>query len=459
VLALAALISAAGSGYAEAPRTQASVSRSAYAERLQGFWLGQCVANWTGLTTEMVRCAAPFYTDDDWGKPVGKTIGGGVPAHAEVIDFVIKRGADPWGSDDDTDIEYMYLHALHGSDRVLLSGDQVRATWLRHIYSNEDAPLASDGKTRENFLWVSNEAAYYLMKDHGLTPPETSDPQRNPLHAMIDAQLTTEIFGLMAPGRPDVALRLARLPIRTTASGEAAEIAEFYVVMHSLAVTGDSTAPIAARLLANADRARSRLAEGSYPAKMYDFVKGSFEGNPDKEDWELTRDAVYTRYQLGNADGYEYREPYDAGINFASSLVSLFYGGGDYRNTVRIGTLAGWDSDNPTATWGGLIGFMLGRQGVERALDRRDISQAYWIHRTRRGFPDRTPSAAGEDTFSMMAARGVEVVDCVVVQEMGGSVDRPADTWLIPGFVSPQNTDHASGTPRISSGHHEDATP
>ena len=29
------------------------ISRSNYANRLYGFWLGQCIANWTGLVTEM----------------------------------------------------------------------------------------------------------------------------------------------------------------------------------------------------------------------------------------------------------------------------------------------------------------------------------------------------------------------------------------------------------------------
>ena len=29
------------------------LSRSEYKERLYGFWLGQCIANWTGLVTEM----------------------------------------------------------------------------------------------------------------------------------------------------------------------------------------------------------------------------------------------------------------------------------------------------------------------------------------------------------------------------------------------------------------------
>ena len=68
----------------------------------------------------------------------------------------------------------------------------------------------------------------------GMVPPTTSDPANNDFYEMIDAQLTTEIFGLFAPGRPDVALQMAELPIRTTASGEATLASEFYVVMHAL---------------------------------------------------------------------------------------------------------------------------------------------------------------------------------------------------------------------------------
>ena len=59
---------------------------------------------------------------------------------------------------------------------------------------------------KENFLWVSNQRAHDLMHIDGLLPPATSDPLHNIEYEMIDAQLTTEIFRLFAPARPDVAL-------------------------------------------------------------------------------------------------------------------------------------------------------------------------------------------------------------------------------------------------------------
>ena len=61
----------------------------------------------------------------------------------------------------------------------------------------------------------------------GMLPPATSDPANNEHYAMIDAQLTTEIFGLYSPVYRNIALEMAYLPIRTSARKEAAEIAEF----------------------------------------------------------------------------------------------------------------------------------------------------------------------------------------------------------------------------------------
>jgi hypothetical protein len=67
-----------------------------------------------------------------------------------------------------------------------------------------------------------------------------------------------------------------------------------------------------------------------------------------------------------------------------------------------IGILAGCISDNPTATWGGLLGFLLGKEDIDRAFDKSDFSDIYWISRTRRNFPDHTLDMDGGETFSFM---------------------------------------------------------
>ncbi len=412
-----------------------TISREDYADRLQGFWLGACIANWTGLVTEMDKIGnigeirtGEFYTQADWGQPDQPNIWSEEPSDlSPTIGFVFRDEGEVWGADDDTDIEYMYQHLLYTNGTSVLTAEQIRDGWLKHMKHEE-----------ENYLWVSNQKALDLMLA-GFEPPDTSDPRISTdslydnYYEMIDAQLTTEIFGLFAPARPDIALKMARLPIRTTARENARYISEFYVTMHALAIVADSSRSRAEQLVWMADKAREDVPEDSYTAKMYDFVKGKYlEGIP----WEQARDAVYQRYQVEQEDGYTITSKdlycngcFVGGINFASSLVSLFYGEGDLKETIKIGTLCGWDSDNPTATWGGLLGFMYGKKGVEAAFG-RTFSDKFNIHRTRVNFPDD-----GLDDFENMANTGLFIIDRVVQEEMGGGTDLENNLWYIPSSI------------------------
>jgi hypothetical protein len=403
------------------------ISREDYAEKLYGFWLGQCIANWTGLVTEMDKIGnigevktGDFYTRHDWGKPDHPSIWGeGIPSDlSENIDFVFEDENGIWGADDDTDIEYMYQYLLHTNQTSILSPEQIQQGWLKHIRAEE-----------ENYLWVSNQKAFDLMQE-GVLPPETSHPENNPEYEMIDAQLTTEIFGLFAPTHPNIALKMAHLPIRTTARLNAEWISEFYVIMYSLTSLVDENLPVNEQIMWMANQARLRLPEESYSAKMYDFVLSRYnEGVP----WEQARDEIYQRYQVEQQDGYNITSQnrycngcFAAGINFAAGLVSLFYGEGDLLETIKIGVLAGWDSDNPTATWGGMLGFMLGKSGVENAFGQK-FSNKFNIHRTRQNFPND-----GIDTFENMANTGLEIIDRVVVEEIGGTLNSEKKIWILP---------------------------
>ena len=403
------------------------ISRLDYLNKLYGFWLGQCIANWTGLITEMDKIGnigniktGKFYTRKDWGKADQPNIWGNSLSSdiSPTIDFVFIDKGFAWGSDDDTDLEYMYQFMHYKNKSSILNGEQIRAGWLKHIRKEE-----------ENFLWVSNQTAFDLMND-GMIPPATSLPKNNPNYEMIDAQLTTEIFGLFAPARPDIALKLSHLPIRTTAKLNSEWIAEFYVIMHSLASYVNEELSMKNKILWMASQSRKRLPDNSYSAKMYDYVKRNYDAGIE---WEITRDMIYNRYQVMQKDGYNITSKnlhcngcFAAGINFASSIISLLYGEGDLKETIKIGTLCGWDSDNPTSTWGGLIGFMIGKDGIEKSFGRQ-FSEYYNIHRTRINFPNN-----GLDSFLNMARTGVYVVDRVVQEQIKGGINLKENLWYIP---------------------------
>ena len=403
------------------------ISRADYKNKLLGFWLGQCIANWTGLVTEMDKIGIPtkegkgagFYTSKDWGQPDQPNIWGSNDLSA-TIDFLYAAQDSIWGADDDTDIEYIYQNLLYANKTSMLTGEQIREGWLRHIKKEE-----------ENFLWVSNQTALNLMHE-GVVPPMTSDPATNPDYDMIDAQLTTEIFGFFAPTRPDVALKMAHLPIQTVARKNAEWISEFNVIMYSLAPLADENKSTTDNLMWMATESRKRLPNDSYSARMYDFVLEEYQSGAT---WEEARDGLHEKYQIRQEDGYLWATKdevcngcFAAGINFGASIVSLLYGEGDIKETIKIGALAGWDSDNPTATWGGLLGFMLGKDGVEKAFDKK-FANSFNIHRTRIGFPNN-----GIDTFEDMARMGIYVIDRAVQEQMGGGINLGEDVWYIPNI-------------------------
>ena len=398
------------------------IDKKEYLDKLEGFWLGQSIANWTGLITEMDKIGnigqiktGKFYTRHNWGGKDETNIWSSETSNNE-INFVFREKGEIWGSDDDTDIEYMYQELLFQSNQTILSPQDIRDGWLKHIKIEE-----------ENFLWVSNQKAFDLMNE-GLLPPKTSDPRFNEHFDMIDAQLTTEIFGLLSPINYKYALKMSNLPVRTTGRGDAALISEFYIIIHSLASAINKSKPLDKELIRISDLASEILNNNSYSFKMYDYVKSNFESGIT---WEQTRDSIYQRYQVDQKDGYDITSRnlycngcFASGINFAASLVSYFYGKGDFKETIKIATLSGWDSDNPASTWGGLLGFIHGKDEIEKIFN-KSMSSTYNIHRTRQNFKNN-----GIDDFRNMSMKGTDIVDNVV-KKTGGIVDQKNNKWLI----------------------------
>ena len=106
------------------------ISRDTYYDQLYGFWLGECIANWTGLVTEMDKIGnigeiktGDFYTRDNLEQPDYPSIWGeAIPSNlSPTINFVLRDSSEIWGADDDTDIEYMYQQLLLKNNTSMLS--------------------------------------------------------------------------------------------------------------------------------------------------------------------------------------------------------------------------------------------------------------------------------------------------------------------------------------------------
>jgi len=411
VIALGLLPATFGTAIAQTYSGERLIDGAAYRERIRGMWLGECIANWTGLQTEGRHRDPPFLTDGSWGQ---------VQPYSNGFPLEYKWFFNPWWADDDTDIEYVYLHLLSSQNVLFLTPEQIANGWVRHI---------------NRFIWVSNARARALMS-RGVIPPGTGLACANEHRLAIDAQLTTEIFGTLAPGDPGRAMDLADLPIRTSAAGYAAHASQFFVVLYSLAPQiPASVAPGRDRSLWLVNEGRKFIPDGSRAAEIIDFVKADYLSNPDVTNWEQTRDRMWERYKLNpGANGWVYRDWYESVINLGTGVLALLYGEGDYRQTVKIGTLSGWDSDNGTATMGGLLGLTNGYDWV-RAQFNNGPRENFWITRTRDDLPDYTPVGDGfEDTFAMMADRWMPLVKRNI-RESGGLVDDARNRFLLAPSV------------------------
>ncbi|MCA9297792.1 MAG: ADP-ribosylglycohydrolase family protein, partial [Phycisphaerales bacterium] len=386
-----------------AARAQHVLDRDTYADHLRAMWLAEAIANWTGWRAEGQAIEPPFFTDDDWGTTTRRG----------VLEFVLQ---DPFLADDDTDVEYVDLHLMTTGATPWLDADVIRDGWLAHM--------------DDEYLWVSNLRALELMR-LGLPPDATSMPAANHSWLMIDAQLTTEVFGALAPGMPLRALRLADLPIATTARGHAAHAAQYHVVLYALATQAPPGLPVDQQVVWLADQARRFIPDTSKVADIHDFVRARFDADPD--DWEATRDAIHDRYQANDAAyGWRYRAWWESSVNVATGVMALLYGKGDLRRTIQIGTLSGWDADNPTATMGGLLGLMLGTDAVRDAFPGEILSDRYDIERTRDGLPDHLPGdPQAQDTFTLMSERMLPLVETIIL-DAGGLVDDDEGRWLLP---------------------------
>lgn len=247
------------------------------------------------------------------------------PGPGESIDLVL---LDQWSTDDDTHVEWLNLHILetHGPHP---SYEQIRDEWVDHL--NGD-------------IWVATLAARTLM-DEGVLPPATGSLPLNPEGAWaMDAQLETELFGLLNPGQPEQAREQARFFAQVTSSGPAVDASAFYAHMYSVAFGSFDVATLIAH-------ARTFEPEESIVAPIVDDVVQWHSESPD--DWRATRERIKDAYD----DDPEW---WASRVNFAATIMALLYGDGDLRRTLDIAGLAGWDADNNMTTSAGLIGITIG---------------------------------------------------------------------------------------------------
>lgn len=316
------------------------ISQEELKDKTHAYWLGQLVGNYMGFPFENVYKEAPipilidrYFTANDLDSFPLKMNHNDRRAYGHIM-------ADAMGgawSDDDTDIEYVTLHAVekYGLD---LNYQEITVMWKAHI---------------NRFIWAANRQARDLMED-GMVPPHTGNKNNNPYWYRITSQLVNEIWSVFYPGMIRQAEDRAEWGAKIMCDDWAVHATRAYAVMYSAAFFEKDVR----KLVAMAVKALPQ--DSPYTRGMLDVIK--WHGL--HKDWRTTRKLIHENY-YEYVDDFKVPDPYlSSVVNGLCGIMAILYGDGDFLETVSIAVSAGYDCDNQAATCGGLLGVINGSRGI-----------------------------------------------------------------------------------------------
>ncbi len=329
------------------------ISRETLLDKLSGFWIGQLAGNYLGFPFENVYEAEPcpflvdrYYTwrDDASIRMNRNDLRGFVPILAAAFEGAF--------SDDDTDIEFVTLHAVekYGLD---INYAEITQMWKTHINRK---------------IWVANRTARDLMAQ-GMVAPATGAKANNPNWFQIDPQLVNEIWSAFYPGMTAHAAKRAEWGARITNDDWGVHPTIAYAVMYSAAFFETDTD----KLVAMAQKAVGD--DGPFAEGMRDVIAW----HKQYPNWRDCRRRIHEKY-------WAYKKgDYAAPVSVVSSLqnglcgvMAVLYGAGDFMRTAGIAVSAGYDCDNQGATCAGLIGVMHGAGCIPDALTKDFLLRGKW---------------------------------------------------------------------------------
>ncbi|NOY79633.1 MAG: ADP-ribosylglycohydrolase family protein [Kiritimatiellaeota bacterium] len=261
-----------------------------------------------------------------------------------------ERGLPLVVPDDDISGTLTFIRALEDSGRFADTPDEFFGeTWLNYLI---------EGKT---VLWWgglghSTEHTAYLRLKHGLRAPASGAIATNgrTVAEQIGAQIFIDAFGLVAPGRPDLAVALARRSARVSHDGEAVHAACVVAALVSAAFVEHDMD----RLL---DSAVTFIPPDSLIARIHRDVR---TWATEADDWEQTFEQIRSVYGYDRYGGNCHVAP-----NHAVMVMAWAHAPDNFRRALGIATTAGWDTDCNVGNVGSVMGVRLGLEGINRDYD------------------------------------------------------------------------------------------
>lgn len=325
------------------PQSFRLIGQDELRDKIAGYWIGQLVGNYLGFpfegtyTEEPVPVLVDRYYDfhDDSSLSINRSdLRGYCPVTINWLEGAF--------SDDDTDIEFVTLHALEKYG-LNMNYQEITEMWKSHINRK---------------IWCANRSARNLM-NQGFVPPATGSKENNPNWYQIDPQLVNEIWSAVYPGMIRKSADHAEWGARITSDGWGTHPTIAYAVMYSAAIFETDVQKLVGLAL------KYLPDESPFKEGMLDVISW----HKQYPDWREARKLIFDKY-------YQYRKgTYAAPVSDVSALsnglfgiMAILYGNGDFVQTTAIAVSAGLDCDNQAATCGGLIGVLKGGKAIPERL-------------------------------------------------------------------------------------------
>jgi len=253
------------------------LSREEYLDRVRAIWTAQMIAQLTGVRFEHQPASTLPMT------PMTH-----LPGYAPV--------------DDDYYYEMVAIRAFEKYG-IGLTVEQLGQQWLENNAGS----------------WGSSEQALILLK-RGVKAPDTGHPRYNKLWWTIGPQFSSDVYGTLTPGMPNVAASLARNLGHINGYAEGTDGAVFVSGMISLAFVEKDTHSIVRK-------AASLIHPDSPYRQCLDMVISMAESGHTAD--QIFR-AVDERW------GIEYPATNNAVVNGGIVATSVWFGEGDFNKTLQL---------------------------------------------------------------------------------------------------------------------------
>lgn len=247
----------------------------------------------------------------------------------------------------------------------------VEMTFLRSMEQyGLDVPIRQAGIDFANSkypLWCANNAGRTNLRN-GIAPPDSSHPKFNRCPNDIDYQIEADYSGLIAPGMPNMAIRLGEKFGRLMNYGDGVYGGQFMGGMYAEAFFEDDVVKIVEAGL------KCIPAESQYAEMVRDMLRWHRE---DPNDWQRAWKLAQKKYREDPQFQKASNGGIDVKINGAYVVMGLLYGHRDLDQTIIIACRGGMDSDcNPSSSGGVLfttVGFSRLPERFTKELNEKSI--------------------------------------------------------------------------------------